>query len=448
VSLVLGVVVGCALFVVVDGVVILGGGLGAEESGVWVAATAIAAGMVAVVRVAVRPMRWPLSPVRVPAAALVVAGGVLLLLSAVIEHDDGISFLTVTALGVLGPIVTVALAWLAIAAKETSARLWRSTAAVTFAVLGMVAVVPALTDGNSLPAFVAGVAGDALVVAGIALAARQPLPSAAAVQSMRPMGVTRWLRAHPWAMAVGLALGALLLGLVNEAGLNDGQRLWYNSDLGSPELSRHQADGTLTASIVALLGAAFSWRHGRLGAYAAGIAAGAAALFATAGVVILGGRISDEDTGPAWAGSLGLAGLMLVLVLAGTGPRRSSSYRPDRAASVVLAAGFVLLLVFQVVSEESGPTAMAYTRGLALLLPVIPSALVLLVSTTAGDRVVVGAAGSYLLLFVAASLYPIFANIAATYFAAMLCGHLALFAGLLLAIRGVRHSGRAATSVS
>jgi hypothetical protein len=75
-----------------------------------------------------------------------------------------------------------------------------------------------------------------------------------------------------------------------------------------------------------------------------------------------------------------------------------------------------------------------YTRGFALLLPIVAAALVLF-STTTGDRVMVGAAASYLLLFVVAALYPMAVDQAPTYFAAAPRGHLVLLAALLLGVR-------------
>jgi hypothetical protein len=169
----LGAVAGSALSIVEDGVLILASDIAGEEVGVWIAATAIAAGVVALVVLAVRPRSWPLWPVRLPAAALVIAGAVLLLLSAAIK-TDGVSFLMVTKLAAMEPIVTVALAWLALAAVETSSRLWLSATAITYALVGMVAIIPALTDAGSSSTFLAGLVGNVLIVAGIALAARQP----------------------------------------------------------------------------------------------------------------------------------------------------------------------------------------------------------------------------------------------------------------------------------
>jgi uncharacterized caspase-like protein len=170
----LGVVAGGALSIVEDGLLILASDIAGEEVAVWIAATAIAAGVAAVVLLTLRPRSWPLRPVRLPAAGLAIAGGVLLLLSATIK-TDGVSFLMVTKLAAMEPIVTVALAWLALAAVETSSRLWLSATAITYALVSMVAIIPALTDGGSSSTFVTGLVGNALVVAGIALAARQPV---------------------------------------------------------------------------------------------------------------------------------------------------------------------------------------------------------------------------------------------------------------------------------
>jgi hypothetical protein len=73
------------------------------------------------------------------------------------------------------------------------------------------------------------------------------------------------------------------------------------------------------------------------------------------------------------------------------------------------------------------------------LLTIVPAALVLL-STTTRDRILIGAAASYQLLFVVAAIYPMTANQAPSYFVAMVCGHLLLLAALVVGLRRVRHS--------
>jgi hypothetical protein len=441
--LALGIVAGCVVAVLENGVLILGGGIAGQEVGVWVAATAVAAGMTVVLLAVLRPRGLRLWPVDLPAAAFVVAGAVLLFINAGIRHPDGISFLDVTKLAPLEAFVVLSLGWLALAAVEPKTRLWLSATTSTYVLISIVASIPALTDGHSEPAFLTSVAGNVLAAVGMAIAARRPAPPASAAVQRQETNLSRWLGQHSWLTAVAIGIGALVLLLVNQSALDADLRLWYNTEFGSPDLQRHQADGTLAASIVTLLGALLAWRRGRLGAYSLGAAVGAATLFATAGVVILGGRISYEDNVYVWSISLMLAGLMLALVLAG--PRATSYQRPDRATAVVLAAGFILLLIVQLLPDESGPSAATYTRGFALLLPIVAAALVL-ASTTTGDRTLVGAAASYLLLFALASLYPMSQEQAPDYFAAALLGHLVLLAALLLGVRRRKPAASAASA--
>jgi hypothetical protein len=47
-------------------------------------------------------------------------------------------------------------------------------------------------------------------------------------------------------------------------------------------------------------------------------------------------------------------------------------------------------------------------------------------------------AASYLLLFIAAAIYPISVSAAPNYFTAMLCGHIVLLAALAASLRPVR----------
>ena len=442
--LALGVVAGCVASMIEDGLLILGGGIAAEEVGLWVAVTAVAAAMGVVLLLTVRPRGFRAWPVNRPAAALVLAGLLLFVLSALIQDENGIAFLDVAKLVLLEPIAILALAWLALAAPQPSTRLWLRATVLTNVAIGIVAVVPTVTVIDATPVFLTTLAGSLLVIAGIAMPTlRQAQPADAAPP--KDATVSRWFEQHGWVTAVGLGIGALMLLLVNEAGLDAELRLWYNSSFGTPDLQRHQADGTLAASLVALLGAALAWRRGRLGAYAVGAAAGAAALFATAGVVILGGRISYEDTVYVWSISLFFAGLILALVFAGLDLRTLKYRRPDRATSAVLAAGFILLLVDQLLSDEYGPSAVTYTRGLSLLLPIVAAALVL-ISTTTGDRTLVGAAASYQLLFVVAALYPMAVDQAPIYFRTALVGHLVLLAALVLGIRRLRRADHGATA--
>lgn len=169
-----GIALGCALFVGEDAVVILGGGLADEEKSEWLVAGFLALVLAVTILVALKPRRrlqWTFYP---PAAALIIAGGIVSLLGTMIKHDDGIAWFTVTKLALLGPFVKVALGLLAIFAAGASARLWLSATAITYATVSMIAGIPALTEGSSAPDFLAGLLGNLLIVAGVALAVRRP----------------------------------------------------------------------------------------------------------------------------------------------------------------------------------------------------------------------------------------------------------------------------------
>ncbi|MEV6414430.1 caspase family protein [Kribbella sp. NPDC051718] len=170
----LGIALGCVGAIGEDGVLILAGGLAAEETAEWLVAGLIVFVMTIVLLVALKLPRPVLGPVQLPAAALIVAGGIVLVISATIKHSDGISFLTVTKLALLEPVVIVALGWLTIAATDVRTRTWLTATTITYAIIGMIAVVPALTEGDSVPVLLTGLLGDLLVIAGVATAARRP----------------------------------------------------------------------------------------------------------------------------------------------------------------------------------------------------------------------------------------------------------------------------------
>ncbi|WP_165555668.1 caspase, EACC1-associated type [Kribbella pittospori] len=163
----LGVIAGFALSVLEDGVVILGGGISGDETAPWALSTVVTAAMLAVLLIVLRPISrryWPVWP---PAAVLVVAGGVLILVSALTKHPDGYSWFTVTKLALLEPIVAAGLAWLAVAATDKRSRSWLGAAVTTYAVMSCISVIPALTQGNSPSAFITAILGNVLIVAGV-----------------------------------------------------------------------------------------------------------------------------------------------------------------------------------------------------------------------------------------------------------------------------------------
>jgi len=107
---------------------------------------------------------------------VVVAGGILLLISTLITHpSDGLAFYDVTKLALLEPVATVALAWLALAANQARTRTWLTAATATYALIKIVATVPELTEGGSLPAFLTAMFGNLLVVAGVLTPVLRPL---------------------------------------------------------------------------------------------------------------------------------------------------------------------------------------------------------------------------------------------------------------------------------
>ncbi|MEV8378273.1 caspase family protein [Kribbella sp. NPDC056861] len=167
----LGVVLGCAASIVQDGIMLLGAGITYTETTRWVASTLLAATMVALVLAVLRPLHLPLWPVPPLPALLVVAAGILLAISAGIKHEDGISWLTVTKLGLIEPVFAAAIAWLALAATEARARSWLAAAVVSYAVIDMISIIPAYTLGGSPSVVLTCVLGSALLIAAVALSA-------------------------------------------------------------------------------------------------------------------------------------------------------------------------------------------------------------------------------------------------------------------------------------
>jgi len=167
----LGVVGGGVALLVQSSLVILAAALAYDNEREWAATLLVAAAMGVVVLAVLRPRVRALVPVWPPAAIAVLAGGVLLIVAENVKHADGYSFFTVTGLAFLGPLVAVALGWLAIApAADPSYRPFFVTMASTYALLSIMATLPALTHGDSAAHFLTALAGDALVLAGIAAA--------------------------------------------------------------------------------------------------------------------------------------------------------------------------------------------------------------------------------------------------------------------------------------
>jgi uncharacterized caspase-like protein len=176
---VLGILAGALATILEQALLILISGISSGESvklfGAWTSETVawLLTGAVALVMAVVlllhhRPERLPLRPVpRIP-AILVIAGGILLMVGPLLRDSSGASFFKVTPLAVLEPFVTVGLAWFALAATwRTVAGTWLSTIATTYAVLSIIAVVPALTQADTPSVFVIALLGNGLVIAGV-----------------------------------------------------------------------------------------------------------------------------------------------------------------------------------------------------------------------------------------------------------------------------------------
>ncbi|MER7248820.1 caspase family protein [Kribbella sp. NPDC000426] len=175
-TIALGVVAGCSVAAIEGAMLIVGGGISADETSAWSLTAAIAIVALVVLVIALKP-EIRLQPVWPPAAGMVVAGGILLVLSAVVPHGDGISFFEVTPLALLDPIVAVAIAWPALAAVDARTKTWLTAAVVTYSAIGVLGGVPALTQGHSAADFLTGLFGNALVAIGVLISLGRRLPS-------------------------------------------------------------------------------------------------------------------------------------------------------------------------------------------------------------------------------------------------------------------------------
>jgi uncharacterized caspase-like protein len=177
--LVLGVLAGCLASILEDGVLILVGGIASDEStklfGAWTTETVawLLTGAVALVMAVVllyhyRPEPAPLWPVPLGPTILAVVGAVLMMVSALWRDSSGVSFFQVTRLAALEPFVILALAWLAVTAKwGTDAAIWLGATTTTYALVSIVAAIPALTQADVPPVFITALIGNALVTAAV-----------------------------------------------------------------------------------------------------------------------------------------------------------------------------------------------------------------------------------------------------------------------------------------
>jgi hypothetical protein len=170
----LGTVAGLALYLATTALIMLGAGLARANAGEWILVLSLAVLLAAVAWIAGRvPVRF-LGPVHGLGTVLVLAGAAGALTSSAIELN-GVTWLDVTkGLAVLSAALLVVVAWpLLVRGGDAATRRLVGAAVVAVVLADEVGAIPALTSGLS-SSVVVGTIGRALVLAGIAVAARQP----------------------------------------------------------------------------------------------------------------------------------------------------------------------------------------------------------------------------------------------------------------------------------
>lgn len=434
----LGVLAGGAGFLALTSATLLVAEISGEETGYWIASLAIGAALATLALFVARPhgpFGWPAWP----AAALVVAGGLLLVAGSSVTHES-VSIMGVTyGVDALGPLALAAVAMLALAAGDRPTRRFLGAAAAAVTLLGVVDLIPAW-NADMHAGFSLGLAGNILVFGALAVG----LP-------LMPRGNRSTAPRASWGSVVGLVGAALLLLFVNGHAILEGQSLWYDSYEGSAGVLRQSYDGTVYAALLMLAAALLSRAGGAVTAYAVGGVTGTAALFATTSLVVLSGGFGYGPSSTVWAVSLGAAlAVLLGVAVASTRLRHGLALgRPAPVPAVLLGAAFVALLVPQFVAFDDDTSAGGYIGPLVLLLPLVPAALGAVAAAGRDPdarRVAVGATAAYGTLFAIACFYPIITDNARRYFVAMLVAHLLLAAAALAATpprAALRATGRA-----
>ncbi|GAA1874349.1 caspase, EACC1-associated type [Asanoa iriomotensis] len=420
----LGVVAGSGLFLAVDGVVILLGGVADVHWPTWSATAAVGAVVAAVTAVVARPVRQRPHRVDRPAGTLVLAGGVLVVAHVSVDLD-GITWLMVSkGLGILAALVVVTLSWLVLSAGDPRTRTFLAGAAGTYVVLA------ALDNGESwsggLPAaFVIGMIGYALVLVGLGVGLSRPVVPLLTFDE-RP-------RSPVW-ITVSLALGGFLLVAINGAALHDpkAQAFWIDA-AHSLALDRATTDGSLYVAVVALAAALLTQARSTAAAYALGVVAGIATLFLTVGVVLLVSGLTYGSTTNTWAlltavGAAMVAVTVFAVVRGGLRPRLGPA---GPVAAVLVVIGTAPLVIAQFVPAAGESSATYYGSPFLVVLALVPAALAALAITSTDRefrRLAVGAALAYPLAVAVACVYPIVDETADVYYTVLLAGHLVLAA--------------------
>ena len=164
----LGIVAGCGISLAVTGLIILIGGISADQFGTWIWTTLACAGITAVAWFAVQPDLGLGARLNRSAVALIVVGGLLELVSQCITYG-GVSFLAIThGMMILDPLTAVTVAWLAIAVADRATGLILGVAegtAIAVEIIGYLSVWAVDQHLN----FLLHEGGSALLLAGIAV---------------------------------------------------------------------------------------------------------------------------------------------------------------------------------------------------------------------------------------------------------------------------------------
>lgn len=417
----LGVLAGGAGFLAMTAATLIIGDVTGDELGYWLVTLSMSLALAGLALFVVRPrgpFGWPPWPV----AALVVAGGLLLVASPSVT-EGGVSYLGIThGAAALEPLALIPVALLALATLDRPTRLFLGAAAITAALVDIVAQIPAW-EADMNAGFWLAVVGNAVVIGAVGVGLAFP-----------PRHVAGAAPRMPWAGVIGLGGAGLVLLFVNGQAIVEGQKLWYDTEQGSPSLLRQSYDGTVYTAL-ALVSAALL---ARASAYAAGAVAGAAVLFATTGTVVLSGGLAYDASATVWTATLVTAmAALLGLTVAWNRWRPGGALGPPAAVPAVLVvAGFVALLAAQFVTVEDQTSAGTYIGPLVVLLPLVPTVLGAVAAASRDQetrRTAVGATGAYGALFAIACCYPIFADEARLYWVALLAGHLVVLAAAVAA---------------
>ncbi|GIF75935.1 caspase family protein [Asanoa siamensis] len=176
----LGVLAGGGLFLAGIGLIILLGGVADDQTWAWSVTVPVAAALVAAAILQARPIALRARPANPLATILVVVGGGFAVAHIAVGLN-GVTWLGVTSgVGVAGPPAVTALALLALFAADEPTRAFLTVAVGTDVLLSALDNAESWSNGLH-SAFVLGMTGYALLLAGLGLGATRPIGEATGV---------------------------------------------------------------------------------------------------------------------------------------------------------------------------------------------------------------------------------------------------------------------------